>query len=102
MTMASPEAHKPKLRLRRGKTQDLLPAAPETAQEPAHYCEDLSDRISQRAHAFYVDRGYRTDVRYRIGSMRSGKFLAVNNLHECPRLTHPPHSSDFLVLCDTR
>ena len=42
-----------------------------------------------------------TDVRYRIGSMRSGKFLAVNNLRECPRLTHSPHSPDLLVLCDT-
>jgi len=59
MTMASPEAHKPKSRPRRGKTQDLPPAAPEVAQEPIHYCEDLSDRISQRAHALYVDRGYR-------------------------------------------
>jgi hypothetical protein len=60
MTMASPEAHKPKSRPRRGKTQDLPPAAaPEAAQDLVHYCEDLSDRISQRAHAFYVDRGYR-------------------------------------------
>lgn len=59
MTMASPEAHKPKSRLRRGKTQDLPPAAPEVAREPVHYCEDLSNRISQRAHAIYVDRGYR-------------------------------------------
>jgi Protein of unknown function (DUF2934) len=59
MTKASPEAHKPKSRLRRGKTQDLPSVAPEVAREPVHYCEDLSDRISQRAHAFYVDRGYR-------------------------------------------
>jgi hypothetical protein len=59
MTMASPEAHKPKSRPRRGKTQDLSPAAPEVAQDVVHYCEDLSDRISQRAHALYVDRGYR-------------------------------------------
>ena len=59
MSMASPEAHKPKSRPRRGKTQDLPPAAPEVAQEPVHYCEDQSERISQRAHAFYVDRGYR-------------------------------------------
>jgi hypothetical protein len=59
MTMASPKAHKPKSRLRPGKTQDLPPAAPEVAREPVHYCEDLSDRINQRAHAFYVDRGYR-------------------------------------------
>jgi hypothetical protein len=58
MSMASPEAHKPKSRPRRGKTQDLPPAAPEVAHEPVHYCEDLSDRISQRAHAFYVERGY--------------------------------------------
>ena len=43
-----------------------------------------------------------TDVPFKTGSMRSGKFLAVNNLRECPRLTHSPHSSDFLVLCDTR
>ena len=43
-----------------------------------------------------------TDVPYRIGSMRSEKFLAVNNLRERPRLTHSPHSSDFLVLYDTR
>ena len=57
--MASPKAHKPKSRSRRGKTQDLPPAAPEIAHDPVHYCEDLSDRISQRAHALYVDRGYR-------------------------------------------
>jgi len=59
MIMASPEAHKPKSRPRRGKTQDLPPATPEVAHDPVHYCEDLSDRISQRAHALYVERGYR-------------------------------------------
>jgi hypothetical protein len=57
--MASPEAHKPKSRPRRGKTQDLSPVAPEVAQEPVHYCKDLPGRISQRAHALYVERGYR-------------------------------------------
>ncbi|TKS61257.1 MAG: hypothetical protein EWM72_00744 [Nitrospira sp.] len=59
MIMASPEAHKPKSRPRRGKTQDLPPAAPEVAGDPIHYCEDLSDRVSQRAYALYVERGYR-------------------------------------------
>lgn len=59
MMMASPEPHKQKSRSRRGKIQDLPPAAPEVTREPVHYCEDLSDRISQRAHALYVDRGYR-------------------------------------------
>jgi Protein of unknown function (DUF2934) len=59
MIKASPEAHKPKSRPRRGKTQDLSPAASEVACEPVHYCDDLSDRISQRAHALYVERGYR-------------------------------------------
>lgn len=59
MITASPEAHKPKSRSGRGKTQDLPPVAPEVAQEPVHYCEDLPDRISQRAHALYVERGFR-------------------------------------------
>jgi hypothetical protein len=59
MIMSSPEAHKPKSRPGRGKTQDLPPAAAEVAQEPVHYCEDLPGRISQRAHALYVERGYR-------------------------------------------
>lgn len=59
MIMASPEAHKPKSRPRRGKTQDLPPAAPEVARDPVHYCEDLSDRVSQRAYTLYVERGYR-------------------------------------------
>ena len=42
------------------------------------------------------------DVPFKTGSMRSGKFLAVNNLRECSRLPHSLHSFDFLVLCDTR
>lgn len=59
MTTVSPKAHKPKARPRRGKKQELPVAAPEIAREPVHYCEDLHDRISQRAYAFYAERGYR-------------------------------------------
>ena len=59
MIMTSPEAHTPKSRPGRGKIQDLPPVAPEVAQELVHYCEDLPDRISQRAYALYVERGYR-------------------------------------------
>jgi len=59
MITVSPEAHKPKAHPRRGKKQDLPVAAPEIAREPVHYCDELHDRISQRAYAFYAERGYR-------------------------------------------
>ncbi|MGQ0696278.1 MAG: DUF2934 domain-containing protein [Nitrospiraceae bacterium] len=59
MIMSSPEPRKPKSRPRRGKTQDLPPAAPAVAHEPIHYCEDLTDRIRQRAYVLYMERGYR-------------------------------------------
>jgi hypothetical protein len=59
MITASPEAHKPKALPRRVKKQDLPAAVPEVAREPVHYCEDLQERISQRAYAFYAERGYR-------------------------------------------
>jgi Protein of unknown function (DUF2934) len=59
MIMASPEAHKPKPQPRRGKKQDLPAAVPEVAREPVHYCEDLHDRISRQAYAFYAERVYR-------------------------------------------
>lgn len=59
MIMASPEAHKPKARPRRGKKQDLPAVVQEIPQEPVQDCEDLHDRIRQRAYAFYAERGYR-------------------------------------------
>lgn len=103
MMMASPEPHKQKSSSRRGKTQDLPPAAPEvTHASPsiiARTCPTGS--VNEPMRSMWIEV-IATDVPYRIGSMRSEKFLAVNNLRERPRLTHFPHSSDFLVLYDTR
>jgi hypothetical protein len=59
MIMSSPKPHKPKSRPRRGKTQVLPPAVPEVAHKPIHFCEDLTDRIRQRAYGLYMERGYR-------------------------------------------
>jgi DUF2934 family protein len=59
MMTASPDARKRKPQSRKRKAQELVPVNPEGTQAPIHTCEDLHDRISQRAHELYVERGHR-------------------------------------------
>lgn len=59
MITASPEPRKRKLQPRARKAYEPVSPAPESGPEPVHYCEDRHERISQRAYALYVERGYR-------------------------------------------
>lgn len=59
MMTASPDARKRIPQPRKRKVQELVRANSDSTQEPIHSCENLHDRISQRAHELYVERGYR-------------------------------------------
>jgi Protein of unknown function (DUF2934) len=61
MMTASPERRKRRSQSTQQKEQEPVPppTGGEVAQEPTHYCQDLHDRIGQRAYELYVERGCR-------------------------------------------